>query len=108
MLHMNVLTPFDAATFQDQAADAAKLLRAMSNENMILCRLNGTECSVGELLTDFNLSQSALSQHLAILREKNLVTTRRVAQTIYYRIKDPAAAKVIETLADIFCPDDLK
>jgi ArsR family transcriptional regulator len=46
-----------------------------------------------------------LSQHLAVLREAGIVETRREAQTIHYRIADPAAVKVVETLAAIFCPE---
>ncbi len=100
---------FDPALFEEKAAAAAQLLRAMSNEHrlMILCRLGPDERSVGELGSDFNLSQSALSQHLAVLRDEGLVTTRREGQTIYYRIADPAAVRVIETLAAIFCPEML-
>jgi ArsR family transcriptional regulator len=50
------------------------------------------------------LSQSALSQHLAVLREQGVVATRREGQTIFYRIADPAAVRVVATLAEIFCP----
>lgn len=101
---------FVPALFQEKASAAAKLLRAMSNEHrlMILCRLGPKEMSVGELGSDFNLSQSALSQHLAVLREEGLVATRREGQTIFYRIGDPAAVQVIETLAAIFCPEMLQ
>ena len=100
---------FDATQFQEKAAAAAKLLRTMSNEHrlMILCRLGPDERSVGDLGFDFNLSQSALSQHLAVLRAEGLVATRREGQTAYYRIADPAAVSVIETLAEIFCPEML-
>jgi DNA-binding transcriptional ArsR family regulator len=51
------------------------------------------------------LSQSALSQHLALLRDKGVVATRREGQTIFYRISDPAALRVIATLAEMFCPE---
>ncbi len=91
---------------ETSAAEAARLLRAMSNERrlLILCQLSGRERSVGELQPLVGLSQSALSQHLAILREEGMVATRREGQTIWYRIADPAAVKVIETLADLYCP----
>ncbi|WP_109806866.1 ArsR/SmtB family transcription factor [Sphingosinithalassobacter portus] len=96
----------DIAQFQANASEAAKLLRALANERrlMILCQLADGERSVGELLPKVGLSQSALSQHLAKLREEGIVATRREAQTIWYRIKDPAAVKLVMTLADIFCP----
>jgi len=99
----------DPAIFESKAAAAAKLLRAMANNHrlMVLCRLGSGERSVGVLQSDFDLSQSALSQHLAILREQGLVSARRDGQTIYYRIADPAAVKVIETLAAIYCPEML-
>lgn len=101
---------FDATRFQAQAAQATALLRAMANEHrlMILCRLGGGELSVTALQTDIELSQSALSQHLAVLREQGLVKTRREGQSILYSIADPAALKVIETLASIYCPEMLK
>ncbi len=101
--------PFDAAVFENKATKAATVLRAMSNERrlMILCRLGAAERSVSALGSDFDLSQSALSQHLAVLREEGLVTTRRDGQTIFYRIADPAAVRVIEALISIYCPEML-
>lgn len=100
------LANFDIAQFEASAAGAAKLLRALANERrlMILCQLTDGERSVGQLLPLVGLSQSALSQHLAVLREEGVVATRREAQTIWYRIDDPAALKVVATLAEIFCP----
>lgn len=75
---------------------------------MILCRLGDGELSAGELQSGTTLSQSALSQHLAVLREDGLVATRRAGLNIFYRIADPSVLRVIETLAAIFCPEDLK
>ena len=97
---------FDPAQFEANAGDAARLLRALGNERrlMILCQLADGERSVGQILPHVGLSQSALSQHLAVLREEGVVATRREAQTIWYRIADPAALKVVATLADIYCP----
>jgi ArsR family transcriptional regulator len=100
------LANFDISDFQASAANAAQLLRALANEKrlMILCQLTEGERSVGELQPFLGLSQSALSQHLAVLREEGVVATRRDAQTIWYRINDPAAMQVVATLAEIFCP----
>jgi DNA-binding transcriptional ArsR family regulator len=100
------LANFDITRFEASAAEAAKLLRALGNERrlMILCQLTDGERSVGELLPRVGLSQSALSQHLAVLREEGIVATRREAQGIWYRISDPAAINVMATLAEIFCP----
>lgn len=58
---------------------------------------------VSALLERLELSRSALSQHLARMREEGLVPYRREAQTLYYRIDDPAVAKLIATLKSIFC-----
>jgi len=59
-------------------------------------------------LSQSALSQSALSQHLARLRADRIVATRREGQTIFYRIIDPAALHLLETLADLFCPPDMR
>lgn len=94
-----------ARTMRPHARNAAALLRALANEQrlMILCNLADGELSVGELNERLPLSQSALSQHLAVLREEDVVTTRREAQAIYYALKPGAAAKVVGLLHDIYC-----
>ena len=104
------LARFDLSLFQESAARAAALLRLLGNERrlMILCQLADGELSVGEIQPRVGLSQSALSQHLALLREEGVVTTRRSGQTIYYRLADPAAARLIETLAELFCPPEMR
>ena len=104
------LANFDVTRFEANAAAAAKLLRTLGNERrlVILCQLTDGERSVGELQPMVGLSQSALSQHLAVLREEGVVATRRESQVIWYRIADPAAIKVVATLAEIFCPPDMK
>lgn len=106
MAFMFDLSRFDVSQFEASAAEAAKLLRALANERrlMILCQLADGERSVGQLLPLVGLSQSALSQHLAVLRDEGVVATRREATSVWYRIADPAALKVVGTLAEIFCP----
>ena len=106
-IHETILDPI---LFQAKAGQAASLLKSLSNDKrlMILCRLAGNEVSVGELQKDSGLSQSAFSQHLAVLRAGKLVQTRRDGQTIYYSISDPAVLKVMETLASIYCPEILQ
>lgn len=91
----------------EHADEASALLKNLANQKrlMVLCRLSEGEVSVGELVDTVGLSQSALSQHLARLREEGLVQTRRDAQTIYYALADTKARKVIECLHDIFCGD---
>ncbi|MGE3142502.1 MAG: metalloregulator ArsR/SmtB family transcription factor [Hyphomonadaceae bacterium] len=96
--------------FAAKAGEAAQLLRALAHEArlMVLCQLVEGESSAGGLQEMTALSQSALSQHLAKLRAEGLVATRREAQTIYYRLADPRAAQLLETLAGIFCPPKRK
>ncbi|MBR9836251.1 MAG: helix-turn-helix transcriptional regulator [Alphaproteobacteria bacterium] len=98
----------DPALLEQNATEAASLLKGIANEHrlMVLCQLVHGERSAGELQSGSTLSQSALSQHLSKLREQGLVSTRREAQSIYYSIANPAVSRVIETLADIFCPED--
>ena len=103
---MNGMNDIDLARFEASATQAAALLKALSNEKrlMILCRLGDRELQAGALCPLVGLSQSALSQHLALLREEGLVAARREGQAVFYRIADPAALRVIATLAEIFCP----
>ena len=87
------------------AHKASDLLGAMANTSrlMILCRLADGEKSVSELQPMIGLSQSALSQHLAVLRRRHLVRTRRDGQSIYYSLASGQAASVINTLHEQFC-----
>ncbi|MDP5057317.1 MAG: metalloregulator ArsR/SmtB family transcription factor [Marinomonas hwangdonensis] len=89
-----------------QSSQAAVFLKALSNENrlMILCHLLDQELSVTALNEKLPLSQSALSQHLAVLRKDGLVSTRRESQTIYYSIGDVRVKELIQTLHRLFCP----
>lgn len=96
------------AGMADAASDAAALMRALSNEHrlLILCHLIADgEMHVGDLVLKIGLSQSALSQHLAKLRAEGLVTFRRDAQTLFYRVCDDRAASVLALLQQIYCPD---
>ena len=100
---------FDSALFEASAAKAADALRLLANERrlMILCQLaDGGERSVGQIQARIGIGQSALSQHLGRLREQGILGTRRNGQTIYYRIVDPAALRIMATLAELFCPTD--
>lgn len=94
--------------FEAQARNAASLLKAMSNECrlLVLCHLaESGELSVGQLVDRIGLSQSALSQHLAKLREEGLVATRKEAQAVFYRVCDPKAGQLLALLHDLFCPE---
>jgi len=97
----------DGEAMRRHAGEAARMLKALANEKrlLLLCQLVEGECSVGELNARVDLSQSALSQHLAVLREDGLVTTRREAQTIYYAVAEGPARDILKTLHDIYCAD---
>jgi DNA-binding transcriptional ArsR family regulator len=90
---------------QAYAGEAAQLMKALGNEQrlLILCNLLDGPLSVGELNQRIELSQSALSQHLALLRELGLVETRREAQTIFYSLPDGPVVRVMAVLQDIYC-----
>jgi len=89
----------------DMASHACELLKAMANEwrLMILCQLSEGEKTVSELQMILGLSQSALSQHLAVLRREKIVVARKHAQSVSYSLAGNEATKVMETLHDLFC-----
>ena len=89
-----------------QAEETAGILALLANSRrlIILCKLmQAGERTVGALAQDVGLSQSALSQHLALLRAESLVGTRREAQTIHYRVTDERVIKLLAALEGIFC-----
>lgn len=97
-------TFFDLIENVDQAAD---FLSALANNKrlLILCKLLHNEMSVGALAKAIDLSQSALSQHLAKLRALDLVSTRRDAQTIYYMVSSPHIELMLSALSSLYmCP----
>lgn len=89
----------------DMASNACELLKAMANEwrLMILCQLSEEEKTVSELQELLGLSQSALSQHLAILRREKIVRSKKHAQSVTYSLAGDEATKVMETLHEVFC-----
>jgi DNA-binding transcriptional ArsR family regulator len=93
------------ADMEAHAEAAARLLRSLANPNrlMLLCALTEGELSVSALNERVPLSQSALSQHLAVLREEGLVTTRRESQTIYYSVTPGPALKILDVLHSTYC-----
>jgi DNA-binding transcriptional ArsR family regulator len=99
------LVPENIDEMQAHASEAADLLKALANETrlLILCSLAKQEMSVGELNERVDISQSALSQHLAVLRRDALVKTRRDSQTIFYSLADGRSAKIIEVLHQLYC-----
>jgi ArsR family transcriptional regulator, virulence genes transcriptional regulator len=104
----SVTQSLELAAFEAQATEVAAILRALANERrlMILCKLvEWGEANVTSLAEAVGLSQSALSQHLARMRDESIVAFRRDAQTIWYRIADPRIEKLFATLHDLFCRD---
>ncbi|WP_232824593.1 metalloregulator ArsR/SmtB family transcription factor [Blastomonas sp. UPD001] len=91
-----------------KADEAARMLRSLANPHrlQVLCLLVQGEMSVGAVQQQVALSQSALSQHLARLREEGLVETRREGTSIFYRIADPAVLQIMQVLAAIYCPPE--
>jgi DNA-binding transcriptional ArsR family regulator len=93
------------AELQKRANRATSLLKAMSNSSrlLILCQLAQGEKTVGELQRRVGMSQPGLSQHLALLRRKGIVATRRQAQSIFYGLASREAEAVMATLYRVFC-----
>ena len=95
------------ADLEANAGEAARFLKLLASEGRlrILCELAGEgEMTVNALAAAVGLGQSALSQHLARLRDDGLVAFRREAQSLHYRISDKRAVRVLRTLKQVFCP----
>lgn len=98
----------DVVTFEKKAEGVATLLKAMGNVRrlMVLCKLvEHGEMTVGDLAIAVGLSQSALSQHLAKMRDEGLVAYRRESQTLWYRILDPRTESMLATLYQLYCKE---
>ena len=96
----------ELAALTKQAATAARMLKLLGNRHrlVILCfLLDRGEMKVGELVEAVGLSQSALSQHLAMLRADRVVAFRRQSQMLHYRISDGRAGRILGLLKDIYC-----
>ncbi len=97
----------DISRLQESAGEAAEMLRLLANENrlLILCLLAmEKEMPVGALAAGVGLSQSALSQHLARMRQEGLVSTRRKGTTVFYRIGDAKVRRILTLLKNLYCP----
>lgn len=104
----NVSTHIDPRALEAKAGQVAELLGALANDRrlLILCKLVEVgEATVGSLAADVGLSQSALSQHLARMRDEGIVTFRREAQTLWYRIGDHRIETLLATLHRLYCAD---
>ncbi len=97
-----------SAQMHQHADEAIAVLKAMASHNrlLLLCQLAQGERSVGALAQSLELAQATVSQHLSLLRRDGVVTGRREAQTIHYRISDPRVQALMTTLFEQFCADD--
>lgn len=93
------------AELERNAQQASRRLKTLSNPHrlMILCNLFKGERTVGELELAVGLSQSAISQHLARLRDEGVVDFRRAGQNVYYSLVDRDTKRLLETLYGIYC-----
>lgn len=100
------ITDRTMSEFESRASDAAGMLKLLANEKrlMILCKiLEHGEMSVMPLAGEVGLSQSALSQHLARMREEGILAARREGQTIWYHLADPKVGLILKTLKSTYC-----
>ena len=95
----------DLTSLKNNAVKAAKLLKGLAHDErlLILCQLLDGEQHVGELWKKSQLSQSAFSQHLAVLRKDGLVQTRKEAQTVYYSLANQDSIQILKVLQKIYC-----
>lgn len=102
---MNKSTPFFESEEGQSLLEAVDMLKLLANPHRlaILCHLGEREMSVTEITSLVGLSQSALSQHLAKLREQELVQTRRDQQTIYYSLRSKEVQSIIGLLRELYC-----
>jgi len=103
-------TEFASLLTRDEDIDrASRSLKAMSHplRLKILCTLGDKEISVQDIVENVGTSQSNISQHLSILRDKGILAARKDANKVFYRINDPKILKLIGSLRDAFCTIDI-
>lgn len=105
---MSAASPTDFSHLQAAAGQAATLLKALSNPDrlLILCQLAQGELNVGELESRTGIRQPTLSQQLTVLREGQLVNTRRDGKQMFYSVASAQALAVLQVLYQLYCPDD--
>jgi len=98
-------TTLDLEKMKASAGKACQMMKVLSNPDrlMLLCQLSQGEKRVGELEDILGIVQPTLSQQLTVLRDEELVTTRRDGKNIYYQIASPQALAVMNVLFDQFC-----
>ncbi len=90
---------------KEKAKEVSDLLKVLANDNrlLILCELAQNEQSVSELLAKLPITQSGISQHLAILKANGILSYDKKGQTIFYKIKDPRILKLLTTIKETYC-----
>lgn len=90
---------------EEKAKEVADLLKVLSNENrlLILCELSKEEQSVNALLDKLQITQSGISQHIAILKANGILNCEKKAQTVIYKIKDKRVLMLLETIKEHYC-----
>ena len=92
-------------TREEDIAQASRSLKAMAHplRLKVLCVLGSEEMSVQDIVSAVGTTQSNISQHLAILREKDILRARKDANKVYYRVGDPRTLRLISMMSDVFC-----
>jgi ArsR family transcriptional regulator len=106
MLSKHVEVDVTLITQDDDIRRASRSLKAMAHplRLKILCTLGDRELSVQEIVEQVGTSQSNISQHLAILRDKGILGSRKDANRVYYRVGDARTLRLISMMRDVFCP----
>ena len=90
---------------QNDVETASRSMKAMSHplRLMILCKLGEDEFSVQDIVDNVGTSQSNISQHLGILKDKGVLVTRKEANKVFYRVSDERTLKLLEMMREVFC-----
>lgn len=101
----NAAIELDVGKMRAAAEEATALLRALANSDrlLLLCQLSKGECCVGDLEEELGIEQPTLSQQLTVLRNQELVDTRRDGKRIYYSVRDPKALGMLLALYRLYC-----
>jgi len=104
---MNKTPTLDIESMRASALQATSVLRTLANPDrlLLLCQLSQGEKSVGELESLLGIVQPTLSQQLGVLRQEEMVNTRRSGKQIYYSVKDPKVLVILNTLYALYCGD---
>ena len=104
-LHTEEKIDYSTADQQKDVETASRSLKAMSHplRLMILCKLGEEEFSVQDIVDNVGTSQSNISQHLAILRDKGILSARKDANKVFYKVTDFKTLKLIDMMREVFC-----